>query len=452
MMPANGSGYGEMPAFLGKLGRNVRKQCRFAHVLALCVILPCLAMAQQDGSVPTFHSESSLVLVPTLVTTPQGKVVFNLQDKDFAVFDNGVEQAVQMDETFLSKPVSLVIAVQRGGRAPEVLGGGCPAPEKENIFTKKPGKCVSPLHGIALMLETFLNDPGSEMALVSFDSSVRLRQKFTPTVDALTKELETLPAGDGGSAILDAIQYSLGMLRQRPSDHRRVLVVVSEEVDRGSSHVTLEEAARQIASTNTEIYMVAMQNPDNGKQTLQMIAKLLGPMLMSAGARPMGSGGHGMGMGGMRGGGMGPGAGPLTGAATSAIGTTDAGRSAKNSGDSSFGDDGTTTMATGMSNLQAKLPLSRNGDQENIPQTIANLTGGEYVLFSDSHGLDDALGLLSNHAHNRYLLSYRMKNSDPGLHQITVRMREPMGVNISARSSYWLSAPADHPAAGSLVK
>jgi hypothetical protein len=384
------------------------------------------------------------VLVPTLVTTAQGRVVFGLRDTDFLLTDNGVEQKVELDETLAGRPVSMVIAVQRGGRAPEVLGGGCPPPGRENIFTKQAVKCVSPMHGIAQMLETFLNDAGSEMALVSFDSQVRLRQKFTRNVDEVTKELESLPAGDGGSAILDAVEYSLNLLRRRPEDQRRVLVVVSEEVDRGSSRISLEEAARRIASTNTEIYMIAMGNPEGGKEVVRMAAQLLGPSLTMLGRPPAGAGGWG------HGGGMQEGIGPLTGAGGSAVSATGAGkRSAANSGDNASGDAyGANQVGGGLNAMQTSIPLSRSGDQSKIPQAIANLTGGEFVLFNDSRGLDEALGLLANHAHNRYQLSYRVRSSEPGLHRISVRLREPMGVYVAARTSYWLAAPAEHPAAG----
>jgi hypothetical protein len=401
-----------------------------------------------------FRAETSMVLVSALVTTPQGRVVFGLQEQDFLVTDNGVEQTVQLDEVRSSRPVSMVIAVQRGGRAPEVLGGGCPPPGKEDLFTQKVGKCVSPMRGIGVMLETFLNDPGSEMALVSFDSQVRLQQKFTSTVDDISKVLESLPRGDSGSAILDAIQYSLGLLKQRPDEHRRVLIVISEKVDRGSSHSTLGEAARQIASSNTEVYMIAMETPDTAKEGIRMIARLLGPSLMMMGRTPVGAGvgGHGMGTEGMHGGGMQEAVGPLTGVASSAASTTQAsGRSAGSSPAYDATDDSAHLLGPGLNPLQTRFTLSHASDQADIPQTIANLTGGEYVLFSDSRGLDDALGLLSNHAHNRYQLSYRVKSSEPGLHRISVQMREQMGVYVAARTSYWQTAPADHPAAGGAV-
>ena len=407
--------------------------CRTQSLIFGILIILSVAATAQERNPLTFRAESSVVLVPTLVTTQQGKVVFGLQAKDFALFDNGVEQKIQLDETFSFRPVSLVVAVQRGGRAPQVLGGGCPPPERENIFTKKVGMCQSPLHGIALMLETFVKDPGSEMALISFDSRVAVRHPFTSDIDALTKQLETLPAGDSGSAILDAIQQSLGLLKQRPDDHRRVLIVISEKTDRSSSHIARAEAVRQIAATNTEVYMIAMDDLDNGREGLRMIARLLGPMLlMSAGGPPGGAppgaaGGNPHGMPMMMGGN-----GPLSGA---------------NASDETKGpkQDGPVGGGPSMSmpgTLHTQLALVHNSEQNDIPQTIANLTGGEYVLFSDRRGLDDALGLLANHAHNRYQLSYQVLSREPGMHRISVRMREPMGVSVAARTSYWQRAVA----------
>jgi hypothetical protein len=283
------------------------------------------------------------------------------------------------------------------------------------------------------MLETFVKDPGSEMALVSFDSRVAVRHPFTSDIDALTKQLETLPAGDSGSAILDGIQQSLELLKRRPDDHRRVLIVISEKTDRGSSHIAIAEAARQIASTNTEVYMIAMDDADHGREGLRMIARLLGPMLLMTAGGPPGGAPPGAGGGGPHGMPMMMGSnGPLSGA---------------NASDETNGpkQDGPAGGGTSMSmpgTFHTQLALVRNSDQNDIPQTIANLTGGEYVLFSDRRGLDDALGLLANHAHNRYQLSYQVLSREPGMHRISVHMREPMGVSVAARTSYWQRAIA----------
>ncbi len=355
----------------------------------------------QETGVPTFRTGVSDVLVPTLVTDPQGNIVFGLQAQDFVIRDNGIPQQVRMDETFSFKPISLVVAVETGGRAPSVIGSGCALQRESDVFTRRTGQCKSTLHGIAVMLETFLNVPGSEMALVSFDSAVKLRQDFSADISAVTKSLDTLPGGDSGGAVLDAVQFSLNLLKRRPADHRKVLFVISGQRDQGSKTVTLEEAARQIAAGNVEVYMVAYP-PDLASEA-GSVARLFGPGNAPAPGSP---GPPGV---------VGPGSGASSAAA-------------------SF-------------DILGLFSLLRSAVAEpNIPQTIANLTGGEYVLFKNTKNLDEALGLLANHVHNRYQLSFTARNPAPGPHKLEVGLRGGGSVIISARAGYWpAEAPSQSP-------
>src|ERR1700722_11491003 len=66
---------------------------------------------------PTFHSQSNVVIVPTLVKDNKGRAFYGLAAKDFIVEDEGVEQAVRLDETIDAEPVSVIVAIQTGGRA-----------------------------------------------------------------------------------------------------------------------------------------------------------------------------------------------------------------------------------------------------------------------------------------------------------------------------------------------
>lgn len=362
--------------------------------MALAVTSQSL-FAQQTGT-PTFRSETTEVLVPTLVTDQDGKVIFGLTAKDFVIKDNGVEQTVRMGEAFSYKPVSLVVAVQTGGRAPSVIGSGCALQRDTNVFTRRPGKCKSTLHGIGLMLETFVNEPGSETALVSFDSTVKLRHDFSSGISDLTRSLDSLQGGDGGSAVLDAVKFSLDLLKRRPSDHRKVLVVISEQKDHGSKTVTLEEAARQIIASDIEVYMVAY--PPSFTSGLESFAKLFGPAPSSPQSTP---------------------------------------------GPTRLGEPGMGQSAAASFNILGLISLLRSSASEmetNVPQAVANLTGGEYVLFNNEKNLDEALGLLANHAHNRYQLSFTVKKPTPGPHKIEVLLREGGNVNISARAGYWAAA------------
>ena len=84
------------------------------------------------------------------------------------------------------------------------------------------------------------------------------------------------------------------------------------------------------------------------------------------------------------------------------------------------------------------LLMARNAMKKNIARTIAEMTGGEYELFTSHKGFEERLVDFNNHLHSRYVLSFAPKSPHPGLHQIRVRLKEPTpGVTVLSRSSYW---------------
>jgi hypothetical protein len=93
-----------------------------AIIAMMCALSLVLAsgqnpeLAAQNPS-PALRSQSSLVLVPTLVTSKSGEIVYGLSAKDFVIEDNGVEQQTRLSETPDTELISLVVAVQVGGSA-----------------------------------------------------------------------------------------------------------------------------------------------------------------------------------------------------------------------------------------------------------------------------------------------------------------------------------------------
>jgi VWFA-related protein len=190
---------------------------------------------------PTIRVNTTVVLVPTLVEKSSGDVVYGLQPKDFTLLDNGVPQTVHVDEDLDSQPVSLVICVQRGRDA---------ALEFDKFARLGP------------LLEMFLGDEQSgnrngEAALVAFDSHPIYLNGFDSDTTDVERQLQNLPPGDGGAAILDAAGYSIDLLEQRPADHRRVLLLISETRDHGSRHVTIPQLVEQIGESNTLVLSLA---------------------------------------------------------------------------------------------------------------------------------------------------------------------------------------------------
>jgi VWFA-related protein len=87
--------------------------------------------------------------------------------------------------------------------------------------------------------------------------------------------------------------------------------------------------------------------------------------------------------------------------------------------------------------LLAPLMMARQAMRKNVPKTIADMTGGEYELFSTRKKFDVRMNDFTNHLHSRYLLSFEPKSPHPGLHRISVRLAAPKSENVLARTSYW---------------
>jgi VWFA-related protein len=193
-------------------------------------------MPGTQGPVPTLRVTTTEVLVPTLVEKKDGGVLYGLKPGDFILEDNGVPQKIRVQEELDSAPVALVVAVEQGGAS--VLE-----------FDK--------LAKLGPLLDLFLSDPRSQVALVGFDSTQHLIADYTHAGDQINNDLSNLEPGDGGAAILDTISYSVNLLEAQPKQFRRVLLLISEERDHGSKHTRPEKLIRQIGESDVMVLSVS---------------------------------------------------------------------------------------------------------------------------------------------------------------------------------------------------
>jgi VWFA-related protein len=202
-----------------------------AALFFLCLSLSAPVPAQET----TLRTRSNLVLVPTLVKDSQAAIVYGLQASDFAMEDDGVEQPVRMDEAPEGQPISLVIAIQRGRRA-------------SYEFPR--------MQGLRTMLSPLFELGNSRVALVEFDSQAELTRNFTDREALLDADLSNLQPGNEGAAILDAVSYSIQLLRNEPENRQRVLLLISETRDHGSNG-KIEDAVAAVGQANTMMYALA---------------------------------------------------------------------------------------------------------------------------------------------------------------------------------------------------
>ncbi len=184
----------------------------------------------------TLHSQSNVVVIPALVRNAKGEAVYGLTAKDFIVEDDGVEQPVRLDEAAEGSQISLVIAIQTGRRAnyefPRILGLGA-------------------------MLAPMIDAGLCRVAIVEFDSRIRLVQDFSGNSEKTSKNLKALEAGDGGASILAAVGYAVKLLEDAPKDEQRVLLLISETRDHGSAGMKVENIVSAIGQSNTAVYTLA---------------------------------------------------------------------------------------------------------------------------------------------------------------------------------------------------
>jgi VWFA-related protein len=254
-----------------------------AHSFVVLALLSAAAVrgqqlppAEPPQPLPTAHSDAPTVrvtanevLVPTLVEKRGGGVVYGLKPADFVLEDNGVPQKIRVQEEMDTAPVSLVVAVELGGVS--VLE-----------FDK--------LAKLGPLLDLFLADGRSQAALVGFDSKPHLIRDYTHSSEDVNEALKHLEPGNGGSAVLDTIGYTVDLLESQPKEYRRVLLLISEPRDHGSKHTKPEQLIRKIGESDVLVLSVAFSPAraellhdlkDNGdNRTMNMVSTLV--MLVQA--------------------------------------------------------------------------------------------------------------------------------------------------------------------------
>ncbi len=94
-------------------------------------------------------------------------------------------------------------------------------------------------------------------------------------------------------------------------------------------------------------------------------------------------------------------------------------------------------------NLMTVLMMAISAAKKNVAKEIATMSGGEYAPFSTERTFEEHLHTISQHARNRYLLSFSPSNAAPGLHPLTVKLTRDIDARIVTRANYWAESSAD---------
>ncbi len=182
-----------------------------------------------------------VVSLTAVVQDKAGRFVRGLTPQDVEVSEDGVRQEVAFFREASGGseariPLSVVLVLDASGSMKKNLGF---LQEAASAFLGK-------------------LEPGDEAMVVQFNESVKGSAEFTGDTERLDQFVEAVQAW-GGTALYDAVHYSLQRIRDRPG--RKALVVFSDGADNTSSFKEQEvlDYARAVEAT---IYCIGIRGEE----------------------------------------------------------------------------------------------------------------------------------------------------------------------------------------------
>lgn len=229
--------------------------CSPAGAASLVLLLSFCAAAQQT---PPFRAEVNLVNVTAVVRSTQGKLLGDLTKQDFEVIEDGVPQTIQFFARETELPLSLGLIVDVSG--------------SQESFLKQHNRDVE------AFLKTVLRASDQAFA-VCFGNHLRLVSDSTSSVSAIMDGLERfgktkskiklpeigpLEDRDLGTALYDAIYFSVTEKLKNSGERRKALLIFSDGEENSSEHDLLD-AIEAAQNADTLIYCIRYTQTEHGK-------------------------------------------------------------------------------------------------------------------------------------------------------------------------------------------
>ena len=231
---------------------------QLSNALGVLALAAGLALAQQDET-PVFTADTRLVLLNASVVDKNGKLITNIPQSAFKVYENGVEQPLKIFRRE-DVPVSMGIVIDNSGS-----------------MRDKRAKVAA-----ASMALVKASNPQDEVFIVNFNDDAYLDQSFTSDTRKLEDALGKIDS-KGGTAMRDAISMSIDYTKEKGKRDKKVLLVVTDGNDNASRpDDTLEQLVRQAQQSEVLIYCIGLLNEEEqreakkAKRALNALAKASG--------------------------------------------------------------------------------------------------------------------------------------------------------------------------------
>lgn len=208
-------------------------------VLAATALAQAPPAAQDD--VPLYRADARLVLLHASVVDKNGKLLTNIPQSAFKVFEDGVEQPIRLFRRE-DVPVSMGIIVDNSG----------------SMTSKRTRVAAAALEMVKQ------SNPEDEVFIVNFNDDSHFDQPLTNDVKKLQGALARMEAR-GGTAMRDALSKSINYVKKNGKKDKKVLVVITDGND-NSSDITQEQVLRQAQNSEVLIYAIGLLNEEEARE------------------------------------------------------------------------------------------------------------------------------------------------------------------------------------------
>jgi Ca-activated chloride channel family protein len=194
-----------------------------------------------DQGPAVFSSDTRLKVLHATVVDKSGKLVTNLPQSAFQVYEDGKLQPIKVFRRE-DVPVSMGIIVDNSGSMRD---------KRQKVEAA----------ALALVKESNSED---EVFIVNFNDEAYLDTDFTSDIKIMQQGLTKIDSR-GGTAMRDAIRMSIDHLKEKAKKDKKVLLVITDGND-NASQVSLENTVRSAQDAETIVYGIGLLSEEERRE------------------------------------------------------------------------------------------------------------------------------------------------------------------------------------------
>lgn len=256
-------------------------------------------------------------------------------------------------------------------------------------------KTLQQVRQASALLQPLVAGETGEIAVLAFDREVFTLTPFTSNADEINKAFLKLTPGRDDHHLDEAAMEGIRLLNTRGPDRRKVLMLISEPYDRGSP-ITTQDVFTKAEWDGIIVYAVTMK-----PQELRPPVKSMNPA-------------------------------PPESRAPLPMGTLQ---------------NETTNVQNGGygANVGDMWRVLKGLTVRNSLDAYTAMTGGSQFNFSNQKNLEEAFDKIGREIHSQYFLTFAPRATDPGYHELTVKVLDRPNLVVRARRGYPLIAAPSTP-------